>query len=344
LLQKFSPEAILVSAGFDAVKGDPLGECRVSPEGFGWMTRCLYRLAAHFCEARIFLALEGGYNPDMIAQCTVECVRSLIAETSGLEGTLTMSSEAAELLPPAPSLPPSAPSTPAMTPSASTASPSSPTPLDLNAEATPVSTPRSKPEGSPPASPSHGAKKEKARGACNKTVRLVRKLTELHHLLPLELPLAPQQTDGAGASKNAKKTEKRRQRKHSLGDEDAGASSDSSGWAIACGGDPEEPLVFSPSSRPRNASDGSLLSPALRPRIASDGSLFSPAWRPTRQVSGNSVPELELPPVLPGGTALPGTSEAPTSPAKEKDCELPEAQAASAPAPTEKKKKKKNKK
>ncbi|CAK0887039.1 unnamed protein product, partial [Prorocentrum cordatum] len=83
LLAKFRPDAILVSAGFDAVKGDPLGECRVSPEGFGWMTRCLCRLARHFCDGRLLLCLEGGYNPDAIAQCTVECVQSLLAEASG---------------------------------------------------------------------------------------------------------------------------------------------------------------------------------------------------------------------------------------------------------------------
>ncbi|CAK0805007.1 unnamed protein product, partial [Prorocentrum cordatum] len=64
-------------------EGDPLGECRVSPEGFGWMTRCLCRLARHFCDGRLLLCLEGGYNPDAIAQCTVECVQSLLAEASG---------------------------------------------------------------------------------------------------------------------------------------------------------------------------------------------------------------------------------------------------------------------
>merc|ERR1719199_2107664 len=48
------------------------------------MTRYLYRLALEHCEGRLFLALEGGYNTDMIARCTVECVNTLVLGSSGL--------------------------------------------------------------------------------------------------------------------------------------------------------------------------------------------------------------------------------------------------------------------
>ena len=48
---------VLISAGFDAVDGDPLGECSVSPLAFGHMTRLLACLGRP-----IVLLLEGGYN------------------------------------------------------------------------------------------------------------------------------------------------------------------------------------------------------------------------------------------------------------------------------------------
>lgn len=42
---EFNPELVLVSAGFDAAVGDPLGGCKVSPEGFGLFTHWLSGLA-----------------------------------------------------------------------------------------------------------------------------------------------------------------------------------------------------------------------------------------------------------------------------------------------------------
>lgn len=269
LMERFQPEVIFVSAGFDAVKGDPLGECRISPEGFAWMTRCLYRLAGHYCQGRLILALEGGYNPDMIAQCTVECLRSLLSETSGT--TLHGNSLAVDdFCPPDLSPPPSLPSTPAsMSPAAS--------PFQV---VTPTSTPRitaSVPPGSPtpPASPTGGTlsevgstSRQKVRGPAPKTLSTVRRLTELHNLLALQLPIAPKQFEGPGhVSKSAKRERRRKQRSGSQGGEEDDASSDSSGWAIACG--------------------------------SSDADFFySPAIRPlSRQRSMSGLPDLELPPL-----------------------------------------------
>ena len=50
-------QVVLVSAGFDAAAGDPLGEAAVTPAGFGRMTRALAYEAP-----RLLLALEGGYS------------------------------------------------------------------------------------------------------------------------------------------------------------------------------------------------------------------------------------------------------------------------------------------
>lgn len=70
---KFDPQLILVSAGFDAVKGDPLGGCGVSPEGFAYMTHQLMSLA----NGRVVLCLEGGYNLDATAHSMSACVQAL---------------------------------------------------------------------------------------------------------------------------------------------------------------------------------------------------------------------------------------------------------------------------
>lgn len=58
----FRPELLIVSAGFDIYKGDPLGAMRVSPVGFGLLARILINLAEEVCQGRLLVALEGGYD------------------------------------------------------------------------------------------------------------------------------------------------------------------------------------------------------------------------------------------------------------------------------------------
>ena len=60
-VERFVPDLVLVSAGFDAAAGDPLGGMRLSRDGF----RELARLAGRACE-RIALLLEGGYNTETL--------------------------------------------------------------------------------------------------------------------------------------------------------------------------------------------------------------------------------------------------------------------------------------
>lgn len=60
--EKFKPEWILVSAGFDPHRRDPLGGMGVNEEGFAAMARKLVTLAERFADARIALLLEGGYD------------------------------------------------------------------------------------------------------------------------------------------------------------------------------------------------------------------------------------------------------------------------------------------
>ena len=60
--EKFQPEWILVSAGFDPHRRDPLGGMNVTEEGFGAMAGLLLALANRFAGGRIAFLLEGGYD------------------------------------------------------------------------------------------------------------------------------------------------------------------------------------------------------------------------------------------------------------------------------------------
>ncbi|XP_073886104.1 protein deacetylase HDAC6 isoform X10 [Macaca fascicularis] len=73
---EFNPELVLVSAGFDAARGDPLGGCQVSPEGYAHLTHLLMGLAS----GRIILILEGGYNLTSISESMAACTRSLLGD------------------------------------------------------------------------------------------------------------------------------------------------------------------------------------------------------------------------------------------------------------------------
>ncbi|MCX5869036.1 MAG: histone deacetylase [Deltaproteobacteria bacterium] len=62
--REYKPQLILVSAGFDICRGDPLGTMEVTAPGFAYLTRTLIRLAEEVCDGRLLLTLEGGYNLD----------------------------------------------------------------------------------------------------------------------------------------------------------------------------------------------------------------------------------------------------------------------------------------
>jgi len=58
----FSPQLLLISAGFDAHEDDPLAGMRLQTEDFGWVTQRLCDLADEHCEGRVVSMLEGGYD------------------------------------------------------------------------------------------------------------------------------------------------------------------------------------------------------------------------------------------------------------------------------------------
>jgi acetoin utilization deacetylase AcuC-like enzyme len=84
----FRPEIILVSAGFDTYVGDPLGEMRVTPEGFACLTRVLINLAEATCDGRLALVLEGGYHIQGLTKCVRAVLLELLGETCATEERL----------------------------------------------------------------------------------------------------------------------------------------------------------------------------------------------------------------------------------------------------------------
>jgi len=73
----FNPDLILVSAGYDAADGDPLGGFSLSPGCFARMTKAMMNAAP---DGRLVLALEGGYNVEVTADCVCACTRVLLGE------------------------------------------------------------------------------------------------------------------------------------------------------------------------------------------------------------------------------------------------------------------------
>jgi len=75
----FAPELILVSAGFDAHRDDPLAQLNLVEEDFAWVTRELCALARTHAQGRLVSCLEGGYDLQALARSAAEHVDALIA-------------------------------------------------------------------------------------------------------------------------------------------------------------------------------------------------------------------------------------------------------------------------
>jgi acetoin utilization deacetylase AcuC-like enzyme len=71
-VNKFKPEVLLVSAGFDAHREDPLAQMNVSEDGFEQITRKLVAVADQHCGGRVVSVLEGGYNLRALGRSVVK--------------------------------------------------------------------------------------------------------------------------------------------------------------------------------------------------------------------------------------------------------------------------------
>ncbi|HEX3429369.1 MAG TPA: histone deacetylase family protein [Rhizomicrobium sp.] len=80
-LDRFAPDFVLISAGFDAHAADPLASLRLCAGDFAWATERLCDLADQHCSGRVVSALEGGYDLGALASSAAAHVRALLQQS-----------------------------------------------------------------------------------------------------------------------------------------------------------------------------------------------------------------------------------------------------------------------
>jgi acetoin utilization deacetylase AcuC-like enzyme len=77
-VKSFKPDLILISAGFDAHRDDPLSSIGLVEDDFKWITEELLCIAANYCQGRVISVLEGGYNIEALAASVAIHVKTLM--------------------------------------------------------------------------------------------------------------------------------------------------------------------------------------------------------------------------------------------------------------------------
>jgi len=77
-LREFDPDFIIISAGFDAHRLDPLAQLELTEADYDWITREIMAIAADCCDGRIVSTLEGGYDLGALAASTAAHVKALM--------------------------------------------------------------------------------------------------------------------------------------------------------------------------------------------------------------------------------------------------------------------------
>ena len=80
LVQRFRPDLILVSAGYDAHWNDPLAHMNLSLTGYAWLVQELIDMAEELCDGRIICTLEGGYQLQVLAYGVLNSFYALLGE------------------------------------------------------------------------------------------------------------------------------------------------------------------------------------------------------------------------------------------------------------------------
>jgi acetoin utilization deacetylase AcuC-like enzyme len=81
LAAKIKPQLILLSAGFDAHRLDPVGSLGLESEDFSTLTGIVQATADEYCDGKLVSILEGGYNPNALADSVVNHVQSLLSSS-----------------------------------------------------------------------------------------------------------------------------------------------------------------------------------------------------------------------------------------------------------------------
>jgi acetoin utilization deacetylase AcuC-like enzyme len=87
------PGLIVASAGYDFVAGDPVGDLRIAPAAASSLGRIIRSVADEYCEGRAIFVLEGGYDPNVLAECVIATIRGYES------GADTLGAAAAESVP-----------------------------------------------------------------------------------------------------------------------------------------------------------------------------------------------------------------------------------------------------
>src|SRR5437763_4290288 len=78
-LDAFRPEIVLISAGFDAHRSDPLAQLALDEGDYVWVTEQLLDIAGRHAEGRVVAALEGGYNLGALSSSVAAHLRILMS-------------------------------------------------------------------------------------------------------------------------------------------------------------------------------------------------------------------------------------------------------------------------
>ncbi len=79
IAKKVQPNLIMISAGFDAHRSDPIGSLGLEVEDFETMGQMVQSVADQYCDGRIVSMLEGGYNPTTLPMCVETHLKGLLA-------------------------------------------------------------------------------------------------------------------------------------------------------------------------------------------------------------------------------------------------------------------------
>lgn len=82
LADQMRPELILLSAGFDSHKDDPIGSLHLESSDFETLTHSVLSVADRHCSGKLVSTLEGGYNPHALKDCVSIHVRKLVESIS----------------------------------------------------------------------------------------------------------------------------------------------------------------------------------------------------------------------------------------------------------------------
>lgn len=77
VLDRFAPELLMISAGFDAHRADPLAQLELEEDDFAWVTGELVKIADAHAGGRVVSVLEGGYDPPALARSVVAHLHAL---------------------------------------------------------------------------------------------------------------------------------------------------------------------------------------------------------------------------------------------------------------------------